>query len=204
MKKSLLPSISTSALVLGLTFQPSCAMETNQSSTLSIKLELTNNAKQNIIGKIVSEKIFTNQNPQKIVKTPHVSIGFVQGLPDKQTANQIGTHSVIFINDYLLNNPINFEVLNCENLGKHTIITPSIVSENGLQALNVALNNELQSHFGITLNSLTIPGNYKPHLTLKNDSTGPNRLSVINTHIDGMRKNGRLYFKLDSSSYSVR
>ncbi len=197
-RSSVMAFISLSTLV-GLS-TTSCAVG------LSIKLDLSPNAKTKIITPIMNAGNLNTRNVQKT----HVTIGFVENIPDQKTADEIGQIAQDFITQQG-NLPIRFEVLNCQNLFGHiTAIIPSVTSKNLLTNLNTALQTHLNTinikGFIPTLSALTQPVNYTPHISLKSGTAAAHQINDMNKEIQNLRKAKKpaiLFFNIKSATYRV-
>lgn len=185
----------------------SCMTLHAQATNLAIKLELTQHA-QGIVKQIIQAgSLDKAMDAVKLVKVPHVTIGFIENLQDLNTATKAGQLATQFIDAYLKQNPIRFEIeesIVTFNKG-YTVLKPTKKALQDLKSLNRALEQHLNQK-GYILNKLTTNNNYKPHLTLKNNSTGSNRLQSLNQEITKLksgRNDNTLFFKLESSSFSA-
>lgn len=142
----------------------------------------------------------------------HVSIGYIDKKYDQNTANLAGNIAVNFINTYLNNNHVTFEIDQCTNfVGQtmsFTILSPTAQSAQSLKKLNAALEAELNRH-GYTLNNLTTHTNYTPHLTIKKgvpgvkgNATGYNRMNSMNNYITALPQATKT-FVLKQASFSL-
>lgn len=170
---------------------------------LAIKLNLNGDA-QKTIKQIV--RAGGLQADPKLIRTPHVTIGYLEELEDPEEAKRVAEIATQFIDAYLNTMTLKFEVNSCKVMfGPHTVLIPTKPAMVDLRRLNLALEEELNRK-GYNLNEATMNPNYTPHLTLLRKTVVPKHLRLMNDSIDRFKfkgKGGCLCFSLETSSYTV-
>ncbi len=187
--------------LLTLAMMTSSALAVN----LAIKLELTENAKK-VINSILDKGTLDETTKKKLVKTPHITIGYIENIDSEKTAKKIFNSAKNFLEKELEENSFDYYVEEMAiKFDSHTVLAPTKNTEKNLKKLNGKLE-EYVNNLGYKFNKFTTNDNYTPHITLINGTVGPNRLKSMNKEIDKIKekKNGNLFFKIDSIGSGIK
>ncbi len=187
--------------LLTLAMMTSSALAVN----LAIKLELTENAKK-VINSILDKGTLDETTKKKLVKTPHITIGYIENIDSEKTAKKIFNSAKNFLEKELEENSFASYVEEMAiKFDSHTVLAPTKNTEKNLKKLNGKLE-EYVNNLGYKFNKFTTNDNYTPHITLINGTVGPNRLKSMNKEIDKIKekKNGNLFFKIDSIGSGIK
>lgn len=165
--------------------------------SMALKLDLTEEAKK-IIKLIL--RAGELQGHSRLVKNPHVTIGFIEALRGVDEAEKIGNIAVEFLDAYLRKTLLEFDVNSCTILWRHVLLLPTEECAKQLKKLNQLLEQELKKK-GYALNKKTINENYSPHLSLIKRETSSSRVERVNQEIKKLKGENSLLFVLKKSSF---
>lgn len=169
---------------------------------LAIKLDLSPKALSII--QLIIKNIYLKENfdLKKLIKRPHLTIAYLDGLKDLGEADTVAQWAKSFLEHYLLSHVVCFDVQSCMIKFKNTILSPTPQAIRSLKDLNLLFEQNLAPQ-GFRLNNKTTNANYTPHITLNRGILKSTIIGTINDEINEIKKsNARHILALDFEKVS--
>lgn len=181
-----------------------CLSAVSHASSLAIKLNVPPTGQTSVTRILKAGSLLTGAQATHLVKTPHLTVAYIDKLPNVKAGKALGMKATRFLNNYLKRNNILFSIDHAAvKFGRYTVLVPTVNSYVNLKKLNKDLEAFIKTQ-GYPLSSTTNNQHYTPHITLVNNTTGPSRLTSMNAEVRKLKAMKRASFKFTASSYSVK